>query len=183
MASDEEVDTTRTSVKTFVPAYQKDEWKRHADELDMSQSEFVRTMVQAGRRDFDLEPVEASAVSSDADREGDATATTGTTETLDATDESGADATAESGADAISDDTTRGDTTTGDTTPGDDLDHHVLSVLSPSDYLSWDELLDELTDSIEDRLEETLQRLQRDNRVQYSGRHGGYTLLAGNDGD
>ncbi|GAB3422249.1 DUF5805 domain-containing protein [Haloparvum alkalitolerans] len=47
-----EPDTDRTAVKTYVPSYQKSEWKRHADELDMSQSEFVRTMVQAGRRGF-----------------------------------------------------------------------------------------------------------------------------------
>lgn len=47
-----QVDTSRVTVKTYVPAYQKDEWREHADELDMSQSEFVRTMVQAGRRGF-----------------------------------------------------------------------------------------------------------------------------------
>ena len=50
---DEAVDTTRTTVKTYVPTYQKEEWKSHADELDMSQSEFIRTMVQAGRQGFD----------------------------------------------------------------------------------------------------------------------------------
>ena len=44
----------RTSVKTYVPKYQKEEWADHAEELDMSQSEFIRTMVQAGRRDFDV---------------------------------------------------------------------------------------------------------------------------------
>jgi hypothetical protein len=42
----------RRSVKTYVPARQKDRWQDHADELGMSQSEFVRTMVQAGRRGF-----------------------------------------------------------------------------------------------------------------------------------
>ncbi|OLZ41099.1 hypothetical protein A6E15_08910 [Natrinema saccharevitans] len=47
-------DDDRTAVKTYVPRYQKEEWADHADELDMSQSEFVRTMVQAGRRDFDV---------------------------------------------------------------------------------------------------------------------------------
>ncbi|WP_058366784.1 DUF5805 domain-containing protein [Haloparvum sedimenti] len=47
-----EPNTDRTAVKTYVPSYQKSEWKRHADDLDMSQSEFVRTMVQAGRRGF-----------------------------------------------------------------------------------------------------------------------------------
>lgn len=44
----------RKAVKTYVPAHQKTEWQRHADELGMSQSEFVRTMVQAGRREFSL---------------------------------------------------------------------------------------------------------------------------------
>ena len=44
----------RRSVKTYVPAEQKDRWQEHADELGMSQSEFVRTMVQAGRRGFSL---------------------------------------------------------------------------------------------------------------------------------
>jgi hypothetical protein len=50
MSTDE---TDRTSVRTYIPQYQKEQWKSHADELDMSQSEFVRTMVQAGRSGFD----------------------------------------------------------------------------------------------------------------------------------
>ncbi|MFC6752154.1 DUF5805 domain-containing protein [Halorubrum tibetense] len=54
----------RRSVKTYVPAEQKQRWQRHADDLGMSQSEFVRTMVQAGRRGFTFEdedsPSEAS---------------------------------------------------------------------------------------------------------------------------
>lgn len=49
-----EGDTTRTTVKTYVPAYQRAEWQRHADRMDMSRSEFVRTMVQVGRRDFEV---------------------------------------------------------------------------------------------------------------------------------
>lgn len=53
------VDTERAAVKTYVPAYQKAEWQAHAEDLDMTQSEFVRTMVQAGRREFELDPVEA----------------------------------------------------------------------------------------------------------------------------
>lgn len=138
MTGDENVDTTRKAVKTFVPAYQKEEWKRHADELDMSQSEFVRTMVQAGRRDFDIETAE-----SDSDPESDA----------------------------------------GGASDGEELADHVLSVLSASEYLSWGELVDELTNNIEDRLEESLQRLQSENRIQYSGRRDGYTLVTRNDGD
>ena len=42
----------RQSVKTYVPTEQKEIWRDHADDLDMSLSEFVRTMVQAGRRGF-----------------------------------------------------------------------------------------------------------------------------------
>jgi len=50
--SESEPDTSRTVVQTYVPAYQRDEWDDHAAQLDMSRSEFVRTMVQAGRRGF-----------------------------------------------------------------------------------------------------------------------------------
>lgn len=49
MADDDSV-----AVKTYVPRYQKERWREHADRLGMSQSEFVRTMVQAGRRDFEV---------------------------------------------------------------------------------------------------------------------------------
>ena len=52
MAVDEQ-DTEPTAVKAYVPTYQRDIWDEHADELDMSRSEFIRTMVQAGRRGFD----------------------------------------------------------------------------------------------------------------------------------
>lgn len=47
-------DDESVSVKTYVPRYQKAAWSEHADALGMSQSEFVRTMVQAGRRDFEV---------------------------------------------------------------------------------------------------------------------------------
>lgn len=137
MSDEEEVDRSRTVVKTFIPAYQKEKWKRHADELDMSQSEFVRTMVQAGRRDFEFETTGPSESEAESDEAGD----------------------------------------------GEELEEHVVSVLSTTEHLSWDDLLDKLTNSIEDRLEETLQQLQTENRVQYSGRRDGYTLVAGNDGD
>ncbi|PSQ40268.1 hypothetical protein BRD13_00185 [Halobacteriales archaeon SW_5_70_135] len=39
-------ETDRTAVRTYVPAYQKDEWARAAEAMDMSRSEFVRTMVE-----------------------------------------------------------------------------------------------------------------------------------------
>ena len=47
-------DTERKTVMTYVPAYQKAQWSEHAEAMGMSQSEFVRTMVQAGRRDFEV---------------------------------------------------------------------------------------------------------------------------------
>ena len=49
-----DADTERVGVRTYVPRFQKSEWAEEAAALDMSQAEFVRTMVQAGRRSFDL---------------------------------------------------------------------------------------------------------------------------------
>lgn len=49
-----EDESERVTVRTYVPAYQREAWREHADELAMSTSEFLRTMVQAGIRDFDL---------------------------------------------------------------------------------------------------------------------------------
>lgn len=54
--TDSDMDTSRAVVKTYVPAYQKRIWAEHADDLGMSQSEFLSTMVQAGRRGFDPVP-------------------------------------------------------------------------------------------------------------------------------
>lgn len=45
----------RVGVTTRLPPAQKEQWAADAAELDMSQSEFVRTMVQAGRRELGLE--------------------------------------------------------------------------------------------------------------------------------
>ena len=42
----------RAVVKTYVPTNQKEAWVAHAEELDMSLSEFLRSMVQAGRQGF-----------------------------------------------------------------------------------------------------------------------------------
>ena len=138
MATESDADTSRVSVRTYIPAYQRDEWDEHAEELDMSRSEYVRSMVQAGRRGFeefvDTVDTEEGASSPDA---------------------------AEAGTDVAQD---------------DDLESVVVETLSDGEHLSWDELLEAVTDDIEGRLEDTLQRLQDQNRVRYSGRHGGYTL-------
>ena len=45
---------TRVTINTYVPEYQRGLWKQHAEHLDMNLSEFVRLMVQAGRRVFDI---------------------------------------------------------------------------------------------------------------------------------
>lgn len=47
-------DSERVSVQTYVTSTQRERWREEADELDMSDAEYVRTMVQAGRRSFDL---------------------------------------------------------------------------------------------------------------------------------
>jgi hypothetical protein len=118
-------ETDRVAVKTYVPRYQKEAWQNQASKLDMSQSEFVRSMVQAGRRDFEFEGVEPGS---------------------------------------------------GDATPGGEgLEERILGILASEGPLKWDELVGELTDGFEDELEETLQSLQAENSVQYSGRDGGYT--------
>ncbi|WP_254764003.1 DUF5805 domain-containing protein [Natrinema marinum] len=129
-------DTSRKSVKTYVPAYQKAEWQSHADDLEMSQSEFVRTMVQAGRKGFEPDSTDETDSGSPAPDPG-----------------------------------------------GNGLERQVLESLS-SDTYSWDELLESVSDDIESRLDETLEKLQANNRIRYSGRHGGYTTVdGGGDGD
>jgi hypothetical protein len=47
-------DDERVAVRTTVPSFQKDEWERHAEDLGMSMAEYARSMIQAGRRGFDL---------------------------------------------------------------------------------------------------------------------------------
>ncbi|RRJ28145.1 DUF5805 domain-containing protein [Halocatena pleomorpha] len=63
-------DDDTVSIKVHMPQWQKKRWVANADQLDMSQSEFVRSMVQAGRRGFweSSEPPEAG--SSDATPRG-----------------------------------------------------------------------------------------------------------------
>lgn len=44
----------RVSVQTYVSADQRERWRREAEKMDMSQAEYVRSMVQAGRRGFEF---------------------------------------------------------------------------------------------------------------------------------
>lgn len=58
-------DADRVTVSTYVPAHQHEIWREDAQRLGMSQSEFVRSMVQAGRRGFDLGADSTSAPETD----------------------------------------------------------------------------------------------------------------------
>jgi hypothetical protein len=118
----------RTGVRTYVPEYQKEEWQDDADELDMSLSEFVRVMVQSGRRGFVEEP----------------SASKGSTST------------------PIEEE--------------DSLEPRIVEILHSEGPLDWDGLVEGLAGDFEDRLEDTLDELQSDNRVKYSGRDGGYVV-------
>lgn len=60
-----EADSERVTVTTYVPTDQRDRWRADAEALDMSQSEFVRAMVQAGRRGFSLGADTEEAVETD----------------------------------------------------------------------------------------------------------------------
>lgn len=51
--SDANANGSPATVRVTVPEYQLTEWATHADDLEMSTSEFIRSMVQAGRRGFD----------------------------------------------------------------------------------------------------------------------------------
>jgi len=53
------------TVSTRIPKAQRDRWREDADALDMSQSEFVRAMVQAGRRGFSSNGANGNAVETD----------------------------------------------------------------------------------------------------------------------
>ncbi|WP_144902824.1 DUF5805 domain-containing protein [Halobellus captivus] len=65
-----EESTERKTVMTYVPGYQKERWRAHAEELGMSQSEYVRTMVQAGRREFEIPSAPGSEHENGASPEG-----------------------------------------------------------------------------------------------------------------
>ena len=130
----------RVAVQTYVPAYQKDIWADDADRMSVSQSEFVRMMVQAGRSDFELP---SSNESNEQSESPDPTSP------------------AQSG--------------------GDLFRERVLETLSPEEPLDWDELVAALTEELEAELDRTLEELQQDNVVRYSGRQGGYLIREDHD--
>jgi hypothetical protein len=131
-------DDERVAVQTYVPAAQRDRWQREAEERDMSHAEYVRTMVQAGRRSFELRSGPAdSDTGSESREEGESSTTTPRVE---------------------------------------ELEDRVLDILREAEFADWETLLAGVTDDIEERLEETLDELQSEDRIRYSGRRDGYTV-------
>lgn len=131
-------DSDRVTVNTYVPAEQRDRWREDAETLGMSQSEFVRSMVQAGRRGFSLgEPAE-NPVEPDPP---------------------------------------------GSSPRGNGLKTTVLKLLRSQGPLEWDELVEALTGDLEDDLDAALGDLQDENRIQHSGRRGGYAISEAPDGE
>lgn len=125
----------RVSVQTYVPADQRERWRREAEAMDMSQAEYVRSMVQAGRRGFELSSEDGEERNPDEPGFEDETARV------------------------------------------EGLKDRVLDVLRTTEFAGWDTLLAGVTDDIEERLEGALEELQAEDRIRYSGRHGGYTVI------
>lgn len=148
MSSD---DSRRVRVSTYVPAHQKETWQADADDLDMSQSEFVRTMVQIGRRGFDVPSLGNGESVTDPNEDESA----------------GGRETASPDANSAA----------GGAESAGDVERRVLDALATDAHLDWDDLLAELTADLEEELDDALGSLQADNRIRYSGRHGGYTLV------
>lgn len=65
-------DDERVSVQTYVPRYQREIWTEEAAERDMSRAEYIRTMVQAGRRDLGVAEEAEKGASADVDPGGEA---------------------------------------------------------------------------------------------------------------
>jgi hypothetical protein len=64
---------------------------------------------------------------------------------------------------------------------GNPFRERVLETLSLDKPRSWDELVDALTEELETELDQTLEELQQDNVVRYSGRQGGYIIRETHD--
>ncbi len=48
------VDADKVHIGFEVPAHEREQWQEHADELDMSYSEYYRSMIRSGRRELGL---------------------------------------------------------------------------------------------------------------------------------
>ncbi|MFC7070278.1 DUF5805 domain-containing protein [Halobaculum lipolyticum] len=150
--SESAADTERVAVTARVPAYQKEAWVADAERLGMSQSEFVRTMVQAGRRDLGI-----------ADEFGSPP---------------GVDAPADDGR---TEPASEGGDLEGGSPPtnprGNDLETTLLEALEREGVVSFDGLVEAVAGDVEERVDETMGDLQSRGLVRYSGRDGGYVRV------
>jgi len=144
-----DTDTERVAVTARVPAYQKEAWVADADRLDMSQSEFLRTMVQAGRRDLGI-----------ADEFGSPDGATEAESTKPATNAGNMEA----GSPPVD-------------PGGGGLEDRLLDALASEEVMSFEQLVEAVAGDVEERVDETMGDLQSRGRVRYSGRDGGYTLV------
>jgi hypothetical protein len=150
-------ETERVSVSTYVPAYQRETWAAEAESMDVSRSEYVRLMVQAGRRSFDLgEPGDSAPEAATNGASGESVA---------------------SGRNTVTENNPENSHHPGSDPQGSALRDRVLDLLVSEGHLDWDELVAGLTADIEDRLDAALDDLQSEGRVRHSGRHGGYTVV------
>lgn len=133
-------ETQRVAVQTYVPAYQKELWTNDAERMGVSQSEFIRMMVQAGRSELELSSSHETEVHPVEETEPTS---------------------AQNG--------------------GMALRERVLETLSSDNPQDWDELVDALTAEIETELDRTLEELQQENVIRYSGRQGGYIIRENHD--
>ena len=148
----EDVDTERVAITARVPAYQKEEWVKEADKLDMSQSEYLRTLVQAGRHDLgiaeDIGPVIHAEHSIGSDQE-----------------------------EQINDSQHQDTSTEQFNLRSDGLKAHLLEEIEREEILSFDDLVRTIAGDIEEQVDDALADLQSSDRVRYNGREGGYTMV------
>lgn len=150
MPEQDTVDTERAVVTTYVPAYQKDAWADHAENLGMSQSEFVRSMVQAGRRGFGANTVEPGGETGDEDvKPGEPS--------FDAK---------KSGKKKRS----------SGSNPRGNIRKTVLQTLEDQGPLSWEELVEEVIGDLEDELEVAVMNLLDSNQITNHPRSGKYEI-------
>lgn len=163
-------DTDRVTVTVYVREYQKEEWTDHADRLDMGLSEFVRSMVQAGRvavTDADggewATPDEAEAGTADE-------AEVATPEEAEATSPDDGPRSPDSTATTNGENPERID-------PTGAFREQLLATLDATEWRTWEEIKEDTIGDIEANLEAELQELLAEDRVTHAPRNGGYRLV------
>jgi hypothetical protein len=144
----EEVDTERGAITAGVPAYQKEGWVKEADKLDMSRSEYLRTMIQACRHDLgiaeDIGPVRHAERSIGSNQE-----------------------------ERINDSHHRETSSEPSTLGSGGLKAHPLEDIRREEILSVDDLVTTTAGDIEEQLHNGLADLQSSDHVRYNGREEG----------